>query len=133
MKDVYSRPRADQTELFRDLEGKNEEEIERLFRERSYSQYSAENSCPGPEDPCVFLVPCKRGREDAICLALLNKASKLKGDKDKKVNIISACSLRRRFGTYIFLEVWREKDTHKSIGVIRKALEGMPDVYLGRV
>jgi hypothetical protein len=66
-------------------------------------------------------------------LALLSKASKLRADKDKKVNIISACSLKRRHGAYIFVEVWREKDTHKSIGAIRKALEGMPDVYLGRI
>jgi hypothetical protein len=52
-----------------------------MFKERSYHQYSAENSCPGPEEPCVFSVPVKNGKEDTIILQLLNKASKLRVDK----------------------------------------------------
>jgi|JI6StandDraft_1071083.scaffolds.fasta_scaffold08142_9 transcription antitermination factor NusG len=104
-----------------------------MFRERSYNQYSAENSCPSPEDPCVFMVPVKNGREDAIVLQILNKAAKMRSDKERKMNIISAISLKRRFSGYIFVEVRREKDANKSMLTVKKALEGMYDVFLGRV
>lgn len=46
VQEYYNKPRSAQPGLFEDIEGKNEEEIERIFRERSYNQYSAENSCP---------------------------------------------------------------------------------------
>ena len=66
-------------------------------------------------------------------LQILNKAAKLRGDKDLKLNIISAISLKRRFSGYVFIEVRREKDANKSMLSVKKALEGMYDVFLGRV
>lgn len=49
------------------------------------------------------------------------------------MGIISAISLKRKFGGYIFVEVRREKDANKSMLNVKKALEGMYDVFLGRV
>ena len=56
----------------------------------------------------------------------------MRSEKESKLGIISAFSLKRRFGGYIFVEVRREKDRMRSLANVRRALEGMSDAFLGK-
>lgn len=59
---------------------------------------------PSVKDPKVYQVPVLKGKEDALTLAILNKASQLYNKKEEALAICSVMSMKRKFPGYIFVE-----------------------------
>lgn len=80
---------------------------------------------PAENDPKTYIVTVKQGREEDLVYCILNKASHLLNSA-KKVTIVSALAMKKKFPGKIFVEAYDEKS-------IRDSLEGFVDINLGKI
>ncbi len=71
---------------------------------------------PTLDDPKLWMVECKPGKEKESVFSLLKKFSCIK-EGDNKFNIISASAIDRHKGS-IFVEAWKKNDVIEAIAVI---------------
>jgi hypothetical protein len=57
------------------VEGKNEEQINRLYQQKAFKRRENETMLPSENDHKMFIVSCKMGKEEEMVMSILNKTA----------------------------------------------------------
>lgn len=96
-------PKREPTNWLAQFEGKSEEDVNKMFRERHYRDKETANQYPSAEDPRVYSVKVKGRKQIDICFEVLTKFVG-KGVRIGKCDIVSVCYFKEKHDNYIFVE-----------------------------
>jgi hypothetical protein len=110
------------------VEGKDEDQINRLYQQKAFKRRENEAKLPSGSDHKMFILGCKMGKEEELVQAILNKTAYYDRTKKEayKMSITSALAIRKKYPGKIFVEADNEQ-------AVKESLEGFIDVNAKKV
>jgi hypothetical protein len=88
------------------VDGKDEDQINRLYQQKAFKRRENEAMLPSTNDHRMFILTCKMGKEEEMVLAILNKSAYFEKTQKAsfKMKISSALALKKKYPGKLFVE-----------------------------